>query len=554
MRIGGTQSGFTLLEVLIGLAIFATVSVAIFFSYGNVAEIIQSAQYNSAAVSLIESNVESVRNMRYEDVGTVGGIPAGKIPQVQTVTLDNTPFQLHAYVRNIDDPFDGTAGGTPNDTTPADYKLVEFQVTCDSCARYKVISLATLVAPKNLESTSKNGNLFIRVLDASGNPLQGVTVHVTDPSAKPAIDLTDITNNIGQLQLVGAATGSAAYHIVVSEPGYTTDQTYPPGNPANPVKPDVTVATQQLTITTLSIDKVSSVVVNAHDRFCAPVPNMAFALTGTKLIGTQPDVPKYSQNLATGADGSWSNNAIEWDTYTLRPTDPTWDIGGVPSSLSFSVNPGGAVGYTWEAERKSGNALSVSVMDAYGNPLNGATVHVTATGYDQTAVSGRSTFGNLTTPWALTPLPDGTYASAAQEFDSPTFDLGNSSTSFTTFGWTPASQDPRTGTGSVQFQIAANNDDATWNFIDPSGLAGLSGKRYFRYRAFLQTADPRVSPMVNTVSIGFSSGCLVPGAAYLNAIPSGTATLNVSLPGYQPYSGSVTVDSSWQRIPITLSP
>jgi len=551
MQHGGEQSGFTLLEVLVGLVIFAIVSVAIFFSYGNVAEIIQSAQYNSAAVSLIESQVEMARNMRYEDVGTVGGVPAGLIPQVQTVTLDDIPFTLHAYVRNIDDPFDGLF---PQDTAPADYKLVEFQITCDTCARYKLISLATLVAPKNLESTSHNGNLFIRVLDSAGNPIPGASVHVTDPSAKPAIDLTDITNTNGQLQLVDTATGSAAYHIVVSKTGYTTDQTYPPGHPANPVKPDVTVATQQLTITTLSIDQTSSVVIRAHDHFCAPVSGMDFAISGTKLIGTQPDVPKYSQNVSTGADGSWSSNSIEWDAYTLRPTDTSWDIAGTQSSLSFSIDPGAAKTFDWYVEPSSADGLSVAVTDQNGQPLDGATVHVTGSGYDRTGVTGRTTLDALAMPLTMTPLGDGTYASGTQEFESPTFNMGTSSVSFVDLTWTPASQNPRTGPGSVRFEVAANNDDATWNYVDVSNLPNLSGNRYFRYKVLLSSADPSVAPVINDVSLDFSSDCLVPGRAYLNTLAAGTYTMTVSAPGYQTYSAPLVIGGAWQQTSVTLSP
>ena len=185
MRYEHEQSGFTVLEVLIGLAILTVVSTSIYFSYANVLEIVQAAQYNNAAFSIMESRVETARNMRYEDVGVVGGVPAGKLQQTETVTLGSVPFTLHTYVRNIDDPFDGTLGGTPNDTAPADYKLVEFQLTCDSCTRYKLLTMATYVAPKNLETASRNGSLFVRVLDAFGLPVSGATVHVTNASVSP---------------------------------------------------------------------------------------------------------------------------------------------------------------------------------------------------------------------------------------------------------------------------------------------------------------------------------------------------------------------------------
>ena len=319
------------------------------------------------------------------------------------------------------------------------------------------------------------------------------------------------------------------------------------------MKPDVTVAKQQLTITTLSADRVASVTVHAHDRFCAPVPNMAFALTGTKLIGTLPNVPKYSQNLVTGANGSLALNAIEWDTYTLRPTDAVWDIAGTPSSMSFSIDPGGALDFVWYAEHRSGNGVSLSITNPAGQPLDGAVVHITGTGYNKSATTGQSAL-DIPGPLTMTAV-NGVYATgSAQVLESQTFDMGSSAVTLKSFSWTPATQDIRTGPNSVRFQVAANNDNATWNYIDPAGIAGLSGNRYFRYKVFLSTADPTVSPVINTISVGFSSACLAPGNAYLNGLSSGTYTLSVSLPGYQSYSAPLVMTNPWQSIEVTLSP
>ena len=74
-RTGGTQLGFTILETLIGMAILTIVSSSVYLAYSSVIQIVQSAQYNSAALSAIESRIETVRNMRYEDVGVIGGVP-----------------------------------------------------------------------------------------------------------------------------------------------------------------------------------------------------------------------------------------------------------------------------------------------------------------------------------------------------------------------------------------------------------------------------------------------------------------------------------------------
>jgi len=578
------QEGFTLLEVLIGLGILAVVSTAIYFSYANVIEIVQASQYNSASLTIIESQVELVRNMRYEDVGTVGGVPAGKIPQTQQVTLDGVPYTLESYVRNIDDPFDGTLGGTPNDTAPADYKLVQFQVTCPTCTRYRVVSMTTYVAPKNLESSSENGNLFIQVLDAFGQPVQGATVHVTNSGVTPAIDLTDVTGANGMLQLVDTATSSAEYHITVAKSGYSSDQTYPPGNPANPVQPDATVATQQLTITTLAIDRVSTVNVAARDAFCAPAPGMDLLMTGTKLIGTLPDVPKYSQAHTTGANGILNLAAVEWDTYTLKPTDTAWDVAGVlaTSSLVRTIDPNTTHTIAWQVASRSGNGLLISVVDAGGTLQDDATVRVTGPGgYDRTAVTGRAsvthtdwtgafadTSGGLDVGTELL-LADngGQYATGSYEWlISETINLGSSSVIFGDLSWNPESQPGPAGTDSVRFQVAANNDDATWSFVGPDGTpasyftspgdipASLDGNRYFRYRVELKTDDEDTTPSVTDITLTFRSGCTISGQAYFNGLGTGTYTVTTAKSGYSQSTVPASVTDSWQRQQVTLSP
>ncbi len=579
------QSGFTILETVIGMAILTIVSTSIFFSYSNVLDIIQATRYNNAALSIMESRIETVRNMAYEDVGVISGVPAGKLKQTEVVILGSIPFTLHTYVRNIDDPFDGTLGGVPNDTAPADYKLVEYQMTCDTCVRYKLLTMATYVAPKNLESAAGNGNLFIQVLDASGLPVSGATVHVTNTIVNPHIDLTDITNSNGLLQLVDIKPSSAGYHIVVSKTGYSSDQTYPPGNPAHPVKSDATVASQQVTNATLSIDHLGTLAVLARDQFCVPAAGFDFLMTGTKLIGTLPNVPKYSSTLTTAGDGTF-NTALEWDTYSIRPTDTAMDIAGTETPLSFTLNPGAAQNLIWMTAPRSGNGLSVSVTDQNGLSLNDANVQVAKTGYSSTQVTGnsalqqtdwssgqftdKSSYLDASSPGVLTlGLLNGSYASTSVEWlISDTYDLGTSSTTIKSLNWTPVSQPPQAGTDALRFQLAANNDNATWNWIGPDGTpssyftapgqtvpAALNGHQYLRYKVYLSTTDSKYTPTLQDVTIGFSSGCVMSGQAYFNGLTTGsTYTITVTRTGYQTSVSTFTISDTWQHAIIQLTP
>lgn len=569
-----------MIETLIGLGILAIVSTSIYQAYANILQIVQAAQYNSAALNIMESHVEMIRNMRYEDVGTAGGVPYGKLPQTTTAVLDGTSFDLHTYVRNIDDPFDGTLGGTPNDTAPADYKLVELQVTCTTCTRYNVARMATYVAPKNLESSSKRGNLFIRVFDSAGQPVSGATVHVTNTAVSPAINLTDVTNTAGLLQLVDTATSSAKYHIVVSKAGYSSDQTYPPGNPANPTQPDATVASQQLTTTSLAIDRVSSLTIRARDSMCQPISGFDTLITGTKIIGTNPTTPKYSLTHSTNTEGVIALPSVEWDTYALRPTDTSWDVAGAQASLSVSLDPNSSHTVTWQITPHQGTGLLISVANQEGEPLNDAVVTVdgesVTTGKtlvlldaawdqytDKSALLDVSTSGVLT----LSSI-EGSFASVSQQWlISNTIDMGTTSATFESLWWSPASQPEVTGPQSVKFQLAANNDNATWNWVGPDGTAGsfftspgqtiplsLAQSRYLRYKVYLETQSAGIAPTITDVSLGFSGGCTMAGQAFFDQIAGDTVSLSITRPGYQSYTATISTPQSWQRIHIPMTP
>ncbi|WP_340483347.1 hypothetical protein, partial [Acinetobacter baumannii] len=80
--------------------------------------------------------------------------------------------------------------GSPNDTSPADYKLVELELSCTTCVAPQITTFTGRAAPKGLETSSTNGALFIQAINASGAFLPGATVHVVNNAVSPAINIT----------------------------------------------------------------------------------------------------------------------------------------------------------------------------------------------------------------------------------------------------------------------------------------------------------------------------------------------------------------------------
>lgn len=585
--------GFSLVEILVGVGIFLIIGISTWEGFGYVTEMVRLSRLKVAATSLANEQLELVRNLPYADVGVIGYTPPGILNRTQEIIRDSIPFNVTLTINNIDDPFDGLANGTPPDTSPADYKLVEVQIACADCRNFLPVTLRTTVAPKNLESASTNGSLFIRVINANGQPVAQADVSVYNNQVLPIIDMTETTNNNGWLQLVDVPPAVESYQITASKTGYSTDQTYPPGDPnnPNPIKPHATVVTQQVTQITFAIDKVSTINVQTVDDMCVHKGSVSFNLLGSKLIGLDPNVYKYEEDKETGANGLLTISDLEWDNYSVTLTDESYLFAGSIPISPFALAPDSVLDLFLIVKQVLPKAILVKVMDASTLlPLSGATVNLQKPGWEQELQSGRgylrqtdwagganqenfidqtkywSQDNNLATSSSLTLVKQGNKYRLNGWLISSTFDTG-SATNFYNLVWQPLDQPPLT---EVKFQIATSdvNPPATWDFLGPDGTANTyytisdtnissihNGDRYLRYKIFLLTSNDAVTPTISDVAITFSSYCIPSGQSFFHGLPaSGNWTLTISKSGYQTYTGTVDINQDWQEREVFLSP
>ena len=200
------SKGTTLIETLVAIAFFVGVVWGLYGAYAKITELTRIVRVKEIATTLGNERLEVIRNLSYEDVGTVGGIPAGVVPEEEDVTRAGFTFRVNTTIRNIDQPFDGTAGGSPNDTAPSDNKIVEVKIRCLECdspteGGYYTQFVTTTVAPRSLESSSADGSLFVYVIDADGNPIPDAEIHIDNGSLSPEVHLNDNTNDEGVLQI-----------------------------------------------------------------------------------------------------------------------------------------------------------------------------------------------------------------------------------------------------------------------------------------------------------------------------------------------------------------
>lgn len=596
--------GFTILELIVSLAIFAILLSGVIGSFAAISRTTKIVREKIVLSSLASNYLEIVRNMPYSQVGTINGNPNGPLPDSNnpySQNINGIAYKIYYEISYVDDPADGTILlGT--DLTPDDYKQVKIKILNSSSDQ--INNFETIVVPKGQETTTNLGALLIKVIDAQGNPVAGANVHIIHPTTTPSIILDDLSDSSGQVLETGLPPAVNDYHIVVTKSGFSTDQTYAitAQNP-NPIKPDATILPNALTQITFSIDLLANLNIKTLDALCGPLSDVNVNVAGAKLIGTNPNVYKFNNNYSSGppnyAAGLIALNNIEWDTYT--PTllsGQSWIVRGTSPIQKIDVLPGTTQTFTMILGTNStAYSLLVVVKDAAsGTALEGAAVHLQKGGsqpQDFSGVTGGSVWlqndwsGGIGVPhWDRNGVTfnqywqddgnidssnglqlkkiSGQYAASGWA-ESLTFDTGTNQTNYTILSWEPTSQSAST---TLEFQLAANNDDATWNYVGPDGTNGsyfttpgsdmgpaLDNKRYVRYKAYLSTTDYNKTPVLTSLNLNFVTGCFTPGQVVFSGITAGNNyDLDISLPGYTSQAINSLDITGNQLLEVLMSP
>ncbi|OGH68885.1 MAG: hypothetical protein A3D53_00600 [Candidatus Magasanikbacteria bacterium RIFCSPHIGHO2_02_FULL_45_10] len=583
------ERGFTILEVTVGVAIFLIFAVGVFSALTTVFKMVYQSRLRILETAVATEQLEVIRNLPFASVGVVGGVPAGVLVANKTIVRGGMVFIVTTTIRNIDDPFDGTVTSTPVDDAPADFKYAEVEVQCSQCNQVKPFVMSTLVAPKDVETATNNGSLFIQVFDAVGLPISGATIQVDNTSTVPTIAINDLTGEDGWLRIIDTVTGTLAYHIRVSKNGYSSDYTVTssPSNPS-PTKLPASVVSQTITNAFFSIDELGAINLMTMSPVCEEIGTAPVLLRGQKQIGSLPVVYKYDRRLTTNSDGSLAIAGIEWDTYSIQATGTAYDLVGTIPLSPFNLLPGASQDVSVILNPHSARSLLVKVKDSgTGLPLSGATVRLSSASYDQSLLTGLGYVQQ--TDWSggagqVSFLNNQQYFSDDSRIDttgepgeiklklagevylldgyleSSTFDLGTN-VNFSNLLVNPTSQPTSTGSSAVRLQLATSNSSTPteWEFLGPDGTADSyysaintvinsinNGNRYARYRVFLETADSAATPNVSDVSITYTTSCVAPGQSFFSGLSAGDYDVDISRNGYTTNSGQITINGNME--------
>lgn len=218
-----SKSGFSLIEVIVVIAVVTIVFGGLFVAFEHSVKLISHSKAKMTALSLMTDRMESIRALPYDQVGTVAGIPSGAVPQNRIVNLNGLDFSERVLIEFVDDPADGVGGADSNGVL-SDYKKIKIEYTWTIAGVPSSFSMSSVIVPRSIETTAGGGTLRVNVFNASASPLQGMSVRLINNTTAPTIDITRFTDASGAALFTGAPAASE-YQIFVSSPGYSSDQT-----------------------------------------------------------------------------------------------------------------------------------------------------------------------------------------------------------------------------------------------------------------------------------------------------------------------------------------
>lgn len=569
------RRGMSLVDVLVGTAIMLIIFLAIFGAFKLSIDLVYSTKAKAGGLALVTERMEYIRGLPYSSLGTVGGIPAGTIPQLEQKTLNNIPYTLRTFIEYADAPEDGLGSADQNSIT-ADYKVVKVEADWSLRGLPRSTFTVTSVAPVGLETLASGGTLRVNVIDAAAATVSGASVRVVNPSTTPAIDVTAASNSAGTVSFPGAPT-AAGYQITVTKSGYSSAQTYSvSGANPNPSPGHVAVVNAQTSTVSLAIDLLAKLRMKTY----APIGAGAFTDTFTnssKLAATTsatvaggalvlqstagayaPAGGAQSISVAPAYLAAWSNLVIaasvpaetnlkvslyypDGDGYVLVPdTDlPGNSVGfgaGTTSIASLATGTYNTLRLSAVLTTAS-STLTPSILDwslsytAGPTPLPGVGLAIHGTKKIGTTSGGTPIYKLSSTgstdasgEWLIDPI----------EWDAYTVTLNGATYDIVERCPNAISVAPASDT-SVAITVLAHTAQSLRVAVDAGG-AVVSG------------ATVTITGPTNTSQS--TSAC---GQAFFSGIPAGTYTVSVQKAGYQTNTQSFTV-SGTAELSVTLSP
>jgi hypothetical protein len=379
------EQGFALAEAIIAMTLFLVIAASLVGLLTSALAAHGLARDRTAAEEVATAQLESIRSLPYDSVGTTGGNPPGTVLRVRDAPVDGLLFTVRTRISYVDDPIPGSYA------TAANYKKVSVTVTRTRDDR-ELARDVTYIAPPGRDTFGGVNKALIRarVVDfALSTAVAGADVDLkTGPSA-PRNDATDGGGNVTFAALTPNPTSGpqAYYDLEATIPGYETiREDLPPNGPAH-----VQLAPGQTFSTALRVFRPATIYVELKNGsgqlYTSPATvtvsssraGQEFAVTGGLLtltqLGGESIIPGLQYTVSARASSNLFSAAVTKTVPDNYPTDLT---------STFTL--------TLQAFTTKG--LLVQVRDSGGEPVQQARVHVVG-GPGSIALSGVANEGGV---------------------------------------------------------------------------------------------------------------------------------------------------------------
>lgn len=359
---GRAQRGMTLVDLIVGIALLLIIFLALFALLRASVDVSSLSKAKTGANAVAAQQMEYLRSLTYDALGTSGGIPSGTIAQNATTTLNGISYSVRTFIDYVDDPADGVGSADTNGIT-TDYKRAKITVSYVLAGITRSVSDVSEFAPPGIETSNGGGTLTVAVVNAAGTPLPGASVQITNASTNPPVNVATYSDANGNASFPGAAV-STGYQVSVTENGYSTAQTYArDGTNQNPNPGYLTVAKNQTTSSTFAIDQLSSFTLGTYSPIATSTFSDTFSgsskialLSSTTVasgaVALASDAGAYATSGSALSVATASASLMSWgDAYATTTAPAATSVAihiydGSGALLPESVLPGNAAGFS----------------------------------------------------------------------------------------------------------------------------------------------------------------------------------------------------------------
>lgn len=323
--------GATLIDTLISTALMLVVFVGIASAFKLSIDVVTNNKARAGAIALANERMEYLRSLPYDQVATLGGVPAGTIPSTEDVELNGITYTRRTIVLYGDDPKDGLGALDENDIV-TDFKQVKVETSWTLKYGQRKITLISRFSPVGLETAAPGGVLDLAIVNATAQPVSGALVRIVNTTLVPSVDIALFSDDEGEVLVLGAPPG-AGYEVTVTKSGYNTVQTYAAtAQNTNPTPGHLTIGDGQTTSVTLATDLVGTKNIRSFG------PNETDTWTDTFA-----DTTKISESVDTEVVGGAAQ---------LVNTAGTYAENGVTRTVAISPSDLLSWGEFWWADTK----------------------------------------------------------------------------------------------------------------------------------------------------------------------------------------------------------